>query len=109
VDAKEKNLYWRGWFAYFRKRIGKKDHWESMGELPLDAGAVLVKTKCEAAAKQVYLARWNLLKMRSDFSTVDETCSPHMTNTRPALILRRLCHLIHHLKHEYDADEAIAI
>lgn len=72
ADAKEKNLYWRGPFAYFRKRIGKKDHWESMGELALDAARRLVKTKRESAAEQEYLQRWGLLKMRSDCSTFGE-------------------------------------
>lgn len=72
ADAKETNLYWRGPFAYFRKRIGTKDHWESMGELSLEAARRLIKIKRETAAEQAYLARWDLLKMRSDFSTFDE-------------------------------------
>lgn len=72
ADAKERNLYWRGPFAYFRKRIGKKDHWESMGELSFEAARRLVKTKREATAENGYLERWGLLKMRSDFSTFGE-------------------------------------
>lgn len=72
ADTKEKNLYWRGAYAYFRKRIGKKDHWESMGELSIEAARRLVREKRKDAAEQAYLVRWGKLKLRDDCSTVRE-------------------------------------
>jgi integrase len=72
ADTQQANLYWRGAYAYFRKRIGKKDHWESMGELPPEAARRLVRDKRKMAAEQAYLERWGLKKLRSDFSTLGE-------------------------------------
>jgi len=76
-DPHEKNLYWRGASAYFRKTLRepdgtKKDHWESLGELaPLDARRI-VRGKRKAAELANYAERWGEARMRSDISRFPE-------------------------------------
>lgn len=77
ADGKERNLYWRGPFAYFRKRVAGRDHWESMGELEREAARRLVREKRKAAALENYMDQWEVRKRRQDWSTVAEVCAAY--------------------------------
>jgi hypothetical protein len=72
ADSKEKNLYWRGAVAYFRKRLktpdGPKDHWEAIGEIEVDDARRIVREKRKTAEYENYLERWDVRRMRSDVS-----------------------------------------
>lgn len=81
ADVKEKNLYWRGPFAYFRKRLGGRDHWESMGEMEIEVARRQVRDKRKAAALENYLDQWEVRKKRQDWSTVAEVCAAYESYT----------------------------